>query len=140
MKITWGSKRDLKKYDISIEQYYKNLGDHWNDLSDFISDPTDRRTKYYRAYHQFFMELVYMSDMIIQNQKQHEALINKKNEQIQALERELEKWTEQQHGRKSKLTEHEKEHIKNWKKSGASNREIANKIGVSEGTIRNVLR
>lgn len=140
-KITWdGNNRELKKSEIDIIQYYKNLTENWNKLSDYIKEPTDRRTKHYKIYSEFFHELLYMWDMIKQTQEQYETLIYEKNEQIQLLERKLDKWTDQQQGRKPKLTSDQKDQVLKWKKMELSNREIAENLGVSEGTIRNFLK
>lgn len=132
-KISWGSNRELKKYDYDIKQYYKKLAESWNKLSDHIAEPTDRRTNKYHDYADFFDNLLHMWDMIVQNEQE-------KNEHIQNLKQELNKWTEQQKGRKSKLTDQKKANIMEWKKEGVSNSEIARRIGISEGSVRNFLR
>lgn len=132
-KISWGNNRELNKYDYDIKQYYKNLAESWNKLSDHINKPTDRRTNEYRDYTDFFDNLLYMWDMIVQNEQE-------KNEHIQNLKQELNKWTEQQKGRKSKLTDQKKTNIMEWKKEGISNSEIARRIGMSEGTVRRFYR
>lgn len=139
-KIVWGSNRQLKEHDCSIEDYYRKLAESWNGVSEHIPEPTDGRTNHYRAYNQFFQELVYMWDMILQNKREQEVEKNKLNEQVQDLQKKLSKWTEQQKGGKPKLTSQNKNDIKEWKKKGISNREIAGNIGVSEGTIRRFLK
>lgn len=53
---------------------------------------------------------------------------------------ELEKWRNQQHGRKSILNDEQKNLIHDLKIRKISNREIAKRLGVSEGTIRNHLK
>ena len=132
-KITWESNRELNKYDYDIIQYYKNLVERWNILSPYIKEPTDGRTNEYKAYDGFYNELIYMWDMIIQTQQQYET-------QIKNLEAELSKWTDQQKGRKPILTDEQKQQIINWKDASISNREIAKRLRISEGTIRNFLK
>lgn len=60
-------------------------------------------------------------------------LINKLTEQLQ-------KWTSQQAGRKTLLTDEQQQQIKKWKAENISNRVIAKRLKVSEGTIRNEIK
>lgn len=78
---------------------------------------------------------------MIENQK---IIINQLNKKIQAMEIEYnknyDKWLMQQKGRKQILTEEQRRKIIELKKMNVSNRKIANKFNVSEGTIRNLLK
>lgn len=72
---------------------------------------------------------------------------NAKCEEISQLKQEniilkahLDIWKRQQHGRRSVLNDINKKIIDNEKLKGTSNRQIANKLGISEGTIRNYLK
>ena len=127
-------KRELKKFDGDITQYYKDLAELWNVLEKLIAEPTDgRRPKYNLAYNNFFYKLLFLSDMIIQTKIQH-------YKEVEQLKEDLNKWTANQTGRKPILTAEQKEIIKIEKASGASNIALANQYNVSEGTIRNVLK
>lgn len=132
-KIIFGGNRKLKEFDKDITQYYKELAELWNGLEDCLNEPSDRRTKYYNAYHTFFDKLLYMWDMIRQTETAN-------TERIKALQDELNKWTGQQTGRKKKLTETQINDIRAWKAEGHSNREIAKRLNVVEGTIRNNIK
>lgn len=66
--------------------------------------------------------------------------IKELQETIKELEKELSKWKNQQHGKKSILTEEQKAEIIKCKTMLISNRKIAKKINVSEGTIRNYIK
>lgn len=139
-KIVDGKKRELKKSDIGIEDYYKNLADKWNELSDKISEQKDSQTTYSHSYYSFFYELLYMWDMIIQTKEEYEQIIDSKKKEIETLKEKLKPWTEQQGGRKPILTDEQRQKIKQWKAKNISNREIAKNLEVSEGTIRNELK
>ena len=56
------------------------------------------------------------------------------------LKAQLDVWKRQQHGRSSVLNDINKRIIDNEKLKGTSNRQIAKRLGISEGTIRNYLK
>lgn len=68
------------------------------------------------------------------------AKYNELNEKIIKLNKELEVWKKNQHGRKSSLDQHKKNFIDEQKLNGVSNRSIAKTLNLSEGTIRNYLK
>lgn len=81
--------------------------------------------------------------LIDQKYKEISELKKENKEQkeiISKLTSQLKKWTDQQEGRKKILNYNQKNQILEWKNEKLSNREIAKKLQVSEGTIRNFLK
>lgn len=139
-QIDWTSNRELKKFDCNIDKYFKDLTELWNVFFTHIKINQDRRTNEYKSYNNFFYKLLYMWDMIKQTEKQYQELLKTKDSEIIRLQKELDKWTKNQHGKKSILTKEKKDKIVECKKMSMSNREIAKRINVSEGTVRNFLK
>ena len=61
-------------------------------------------------------------------------------QEINFLKSQLDLWKNQQHGRSSVLNDINKKIIDNEKLKGISNSQIAKRLGISEGTIRNYLK
>lgn len=61
-------------------------------------------------------------------------------QEIISLKSQIDVWKNQQHGRRSVLNDINKRIIIDDKIRGLSNRRIAEKLGISEGTVRNYLK
>jgi len=135
-KIIFEGNRHLKTYDININQYYKELADLWNAYQEHFEAPTDGRTNYYKDYEAFFDKLLYLWDMIRQTQAEHSERIKILEQELNTAQEKLSKWTSQQTGRNTKLTEEDKQIILSLHLEGTPNRKIGEKFGLSEGAIR----
>ena len=93
----------------------------------------DTREKALEIYDKSSDEILKFIRILQENNREQEILINDLNSQLQ-------KWKEQQNGRKSILTKEKKDQIIKCKKMKLSNREIARNLKVSEGTIRNFIK
>lgn len=126
-EITWGEHRKLEQTDEDIRQYYRAMIDDWNAL-------VKRRgwTNWNSELVQMQKKLVYMHDKIEQTERAHA-------EELRRLEFELSKWTSQQKGRRSKITQAQRDEINQLRADGQSLRKIAKAQGLSEKTIRRIV-
>lgn len=113
MRITWDDKSNTKDPAPKM-----NLLEHYINRS--------RVPDIQKAYNDAILEYV--------------SKYNEMNEKIIKLNKELEVWKKNQHGRKSSLDQQKKNFIDEQKLKGVSNRSIAKMLNLSEGTIRNYLK
>lgn len=113
---------------------------NYNRSSYLNSNETDKLINLFdEAQNEIIDKLNYLC-RVIENQI---IIINQLHKKIQIMEIEYknyDKWLMQQKGRKQILTEEQKRKIIELKKMNVSNRKIANKFNVSEGTVRNLLK
>lgn len=121
---------------------FNNLGRriNYNRSSYLNSNETDKLIALLdEAQNEIIDKLNYLC-RVIENQI---IIINQLHKKIQIMEikyKNYDKWLMQQKGRKQILTEEQKRKIIELKKMNVSNRKIANKFNVSEGTVRNLLK
>jgi Mor family transcriptional regulator len=131
-EIRWGTKREMRRYERGIHEYYKEMVNTWNEMiKSGIEIPCDRRKKEYKAMVKMVESITYMHDVIEQTEQEYRR-------QNRELIYQLSKWTSQQKGRKTKITEIQREEIKQARANGESYRSIARKHKVSERTIRRI--
>jgi hypothetical protein len=131
--IGWGARRELKKFGFNIRRYYEHMIDRWNEMVKLRTWSEDERTRESKAVYRMMDSMIHLHDMIAQTEREHE-------ERIKDIENKLKVWTSQQTGRKPKLTEEQKEQVRQMKARGESNRTIGRQFGVTEGTIRKILK
>lgn len=132
MKIIWGDKRESRRFGFGLNEYYKVMVERWNTFIDSRSDwETDKRTSKYKAMRHLAESVLYLEDMIIQTEAAHRA-------EVDALKKELAKWTENR-GRKPSISAEERKQINQRRADGESCRKLASDFGVSERTIRRAL-
>lgn len=125
-KISKGKPRPLKMFGFGISEYRENMTKWWNDLLD------NQKLKDTQELKLFAESLLHLEDMIIQAENAHRA-------EVEALKEDLAKWKENR-GRKPVLTFEQREEIRQRNADSESCRKLANEYGVSERTIRRVLK
>ena len=136
-KIAWEGKRNLVQMSCSLGDYYRQLVECWNSVIDSRGGwPSDGRTKEYKSLARFADYLIHLHDLIAQTESENQKMLMEKDEIIRQLRWELRKWTDQQRGRKPKLSEEQRKQILEIKAQGHSNRALGKIFNVSERTVR----
>jgi hypothetical protein len=127
------AKREFRRFGFGIWDFYWHMVDRWNKLLDNLPPmKMDRRKRHIKAIAEMQNYMINLSDMINQTEKDHNA-------EIEKLKNELAKWTENR-GRKPLLTESDCDEIKQRRADAESCRKLARDFGVSERTVRRVLK
>jgi DNA-binding NarL/FixJ family response regulator len=91
---------------------------------------------------QYFERYIKAGREIKQRYDEQREMIKELQGKVIELENKLSKWERQQgKGRRPDKRLHSRENdVRTWKAEGISNREIARRLGVSEGSIRKILK
>jgi DNA-binding NarL/FixJ family response regulator len=140
-KVIWGVERKLIKLETTLFDYYKALTEAWNIVAEkYVKKNEDRRTNEYKEWSFFVNTLVHLNDVIVQTEDGYKKIISNQAEELRRLKFELSKWTDNQKGRRKKITPYIEERIKEAAASGMSNRAVAQKYKVDEKTVRMILK
>jgi hypothetical protein len=140
-KVIWGVDRELKKMDFTLMQYYRGLTEAWNVVAEkYVKKNEDGRTNEYKDWRRFINALVHMNDMIIQAEGDYEKTIREQDEEIRRLKFELSKWTDNQRGRRRKITPYIEKRIREEIVEGKSKRAVAQQFKVDEKMVRMILK